>query len=154
MNTTNQTPRFKIIQIINVTFIIGVVLFSFFTLKNTPQNFSFNDGSLFVYSIPLLSMGSILLGNLFFNKSISAINKSERFYSKLTKYQLATIIRASFLEVSGLIATVVTGMTTNFFYFMFTVFSIIIILVYMPSKNKFKRSVPLNSEELSKLNNM
>ena len=151
----STTENFKIIQIIYGSLIMGVVAFLLFTVFTVPMSiFEYNDGSEFVFLIPLFFVLGVFLSGFLFNRSTSKIVKTDSLFQKLTKYQSANIMRGAPLEGTGLMAVVATFTTSNYYYLIFAVLSIILMLLYFPSKNKFENVVELTFDEKARLDKM
>jgi hypothetical protein len=96
----STTENFKTIKIIYGSLIIGVVVFLLFTVYTIPMRiFEYNDGSEFVFLVPLFFILGVFLSSFLFNRSISKIVKTDSLFQKLTKYQSANIMRGAPLKV-------------------------------------------------------
>ena len=152
-NTT--TENFKIIQIIYGTLIMGVVAFLIFTLFTIPMTvFEYNDGSKFVFLVPIIFIIGVFLSSFLFKRSISKIVKTDSLFQKLTKYQSANIMRGAPLEGAGLMAVVATFTTSNYYYLVFALLAIVLMFINFPSKYKFENIVELSLEEKNRLAKM
>ena len=132
---------------------MGVVAFLLFTVFTVPMSiFAYNDGSIFVFIVPLFFVLGVFLSDFLFKKSILKIRNTDSLFQKLTKYQSANIMRGAPLEGAGLMAVVAAFTTSNYYYLIFAVLSIILMLLNFPSKNKFENLVELSFDEKNKLN--
>jgi hypothetical protein len=151
----STTENFKIIKIIYGSLIIGVVVFLLFTVYTIPMRiFEYNDGSEFVFLVPLFFILGVFLSSFLFNRSISKIVKTDNLFQKLTKYQSANIMRGAPLEGAGLMAVVATFTTSNYYYLVFAVLAIVLMLMNFPSKYKFENTVELSLDEKNRFEKM
>ena len=151
----STTANFKIIQIIYGSLIMGVLAFLLFTVfAVTTSIFEYNDGSIFVFLVPLFFVLGGFLSGFLYNKSISEIVNTDSLFQKLTKYQLANIMRGAPLEGAGLMAVVAFSSTSNYYYLIFAVLSVALMLLNFPSKNKFENLVELSLDEKARLDKM
>ncbi len=153
MNNSNKPKgNFKIIQIIYGSLIIGIVVFMLFAISsNTNTSFSYTDGTIFMYIVPILFFSGFMISPFLYNKTMINIKDSDSLFKKLTKYQSANIMRGAPLEASGLVAVVGFFMTSNDYYLIFAGLAIAVMLYHFPSKNKFETAIDLNMEEKMRL---
>ena len=116
------------------------------------MEFHFNDA--LKYMVPLFFIFIYFLSNFLFKRNISNIRSIDTLNAKLTKYQMANIMRAAPLEGFGFFSIVVAGNFSNYYYLMFAGLAILIMLINFPSKAKFENTVDLSMEEKTRLREM
>lgn len=79
------------------------------------------------------------------------MENSDSFFTKLTKYQFANIMRAAPFEAAGIIAIFSTELKQNLYYYIFAVLSILFMLYHFPTKAKFENVANLSMEDAVKL---
>ena len=144
MNDSNKSiPSFKIIQIIYGSLILGVIImFKMFGFSNFTINIESID-----YIMPLVFIGILLLSKYLFNTKMSQIKGSDSLFEKITKYQRANIMRGAPLEAFAIFAIFKGDIV-------FIIVTILIMLLYFPSKRKFEAKLPLTMQEKARLKEM
>ncbi len=154
-NTNRPVGNFKVIQIIYASLMLGVIAFLLFTITTIKEHtFNYADGTMFMYLVPLIFIVGIVLSTLLYKKTMASIVKGESIFKKITKYQIANIMRGAPLEAAGLVSVVAILMTSNYYYLLFVGLAIIAMLIHFPSKYRFENAVELSFEEKKDLENM
>lgn len=155
MNDTNNNTNFKVIQIVNGSLIMGVLVFLGVTLNSIGGTiFDYQDGSVFMYLVPGFFVGAVFLSNLLFQKKMAAINSNDTLFQKLTNYQMANIMRGAPLEASGLAAVAGIMLTSNLYYLIFVGLAVLMMAINFPTKLKFENIIDLSLTDLDQLKGM
>ena len=123
MNTKKQTSKeyFKTLQIIYYALVAGQLIFvsiGFYMVKT--GRFNINNPSLnnvFIYIIPLIVIGGVLLSNFIFNKKLNDAKGKPSLIEKMTTYRTCLIIRYGLLEGPSFLA-VIAYLVTNSIIFL------------------------------------
>ncbi len=154
----NQTPLslkkyFSLLNILFIAFVfhqlimaaIMFVLFSFGT-----EFASIIDGSL--DNILLIVVSAFLFGGIFMahflgKLMLQGMMKQNLLRKKLGQYKTLVIIRLAMLEIPGIFALILFGMTGNNLFLLPAVLTVILFFLFKPSRSKLVAELELNQEE-------
>lgn len=154
-----ETPKLstsdfiRSLSILHLAMMIGQLLFSFIVLFLIFQNDLVEviiSDSIFRFIVPVLIFIGISSGFFLYKtklKNLVYIPLSD----KLQRYRTAVIIRDSLFEAPSLVAIIVTFLTGNYFYLIYTIVIIVLFLYLIPTKEKIIFSLSLSQDEIAKL---
>ena len=149
-NTNTYSAKFKTIQLIYLAFILAVLVFTIVIifLAEKPKYFTdMND--IFIYIVPVLSITGIFMSEYLFKTNLSSITSKDDLSSKLGKYTTATLIKGSLLEAPALLAAIVSHLSNDFIYLIFTAVLLLMMYLRFPKPSKFEGEVQLTMDEKS-----
>ena len=157
MNNENQVQTvastFQTMKIIHAALCAGVFLFTLVTLYLTlsPQfDFNYRNDYLIII-LPIAAVGATYISNLVYNKLLIGIPKELTLLQKLSKYQIAMIVRMAMLEGIALFSIVWFMLTNNLFFLIVGVMLLFYMVSLFPNKNKISEVLKLTEAEKREL---
>ncbi|MFC7358417.1 hypothetical protein ACFQO1_12015 [Jejudonia soesokkakensis] len=145
----------QLLSVIHLVF-FGIVLafavFAFFFSENVGLELEEVNG-FFIIGIPVLLIGSIVLGNFLFKKILAQAHDKIALKEKLQIYQISTFIRYVLVEGPALFALMALILTGNLVYLLLASICLVYLYYLKPGKEKIKQDLQLSGEALRKFTN-
>lgn len=145
-------PSIRILQIIHLALIAGVLFFAViaFTISSGIEATGEND---FIFFVVTFFFAVIMTSIAFFvpNYFLKNISRQTPLQTKLNIYRLLKIIQFASVEAPAILAICFYLITGNFYFFLITLFLLIIMYSLRPSLFDFENKMPLTREEKEEL---
>ena len=142
-------------QLMHVSFCVFLVLFgltAFFLGKETIYfDLSADKGETIYPLFPIMAIILLSLGSFLHNRFLADINLQLPFEEKLTRYQVAFIIRAAFFEAAGLMNIVGFIVITNSVFLIVTGIVLLIFIALRPTRDGLINALSLSYPDTEKL---
>lgn len=102
---------------------------------------------LFTMVVPLLYVGAMFGGTLFYRNAIKRASYLPNVRLKLNVYRSSVIIRDAFMEGAGITGAVAYYFTNEPVYLVIPGFMILMFGLFMPSAARFKKDLVVSDEE-------
>ncbi len=151
MEISYSTPKaaLKTARILSMALIGGIVLFNavvFFVLLKDAV-FIVDPGDIFFTVIIALSAASFPAGFIAFRMMTAKITREKKIKQRFAEYQTALIVRLALFEGVGLFSTVITLVSQNIFYSLFTALSLLLMAGSYPQLMKLRDILKMSQEE-------
>ncbi|NER17924.1 hypothetical protein [Spongiivirga citrea] len=129
--------KLKVLQLIHVSLMAGVVLFTGFVIYTSEEfTFDFDLHEPFNWVAVFLAVVGYFMGVTLFNKALSTMERTTDIDVFFERFMTAHIIRMAFLEGPALFSVVVCMMTNSQFLLILTGFILVIMYAYFPTEDK------------------
>lgn len=133
--------------------ILPILVFYFLNKEKPAVTGIAATGQMWVYIVGAITIGSILVSSQIFGTQLQKVRGMTNLQEKLAAYRSALIVRYALLEVPSLIAAVGYFLTNNLLLLLFASMTLILFLMYRPSKERAVSDLELDMEETALLNN-
>ncbi|MEO1098421.1 MAG: hypothetical protein AAFX57_11790 [Bacteroidota bacterium] len=148
MNTS-----FRVIQLIYLSLVITPTFFALATyyLFTTGYQASGETQDILMYLPATSLLFSVPLGNFLYKKAITQVNPQMALKSKLSRYQIAIILRAALIELAALLASVVCYLSGNILLLLVAPICWVLFYFNRPTIAAMEMDLLLSPDEVKKL---
>lgn len=141
----------KSLQLIHALLVVGLLGFAVYTTFKQSDflYFSYKEDKAFLYLAIIISFAGNMASKMIFAKLLKQISADDDLTKKATKYSTAHILRMAMLEFPALMCIIFVMQSYNTFYFILVGVLVLMMLVILPTMQKFKNEVPLTTKEKS-----
>ena len=159
METIKQTSKsyFFALTFIHLALVAGIVFFGgimAFLVKSEAGSPEMSDlETIFLYVVPIFFVFGIVSSFLVYRKRIAGLKNEQDLISKMTGYRGAFIVRLALLEGPGFLGVVVTFLTGNLLFLVFSGIIVVYMIYLRPVKETIASDLGLNYDEIAKIQN-
>ena len=154
MNTKDFIRNLNIIYFAQVMMLVAFSMVALYMYASGQLAEKTDEDNIFLYAVPVLTIVFLAAGYFIFNILISKIDSSLKLTEKLTRYQVAVIVRSALMESAGLLAAVATIITGKIFFLGATMLVLVLFLLLRPTPYGITEDLKLSSEEKNELQNL
>lgn len=107
-----------------------------------------DNGDVFLYIIPLLAIGGIVIGKMLYDRNVNSIPENASLDDKLVSYRSAFIQKCALIEGPGLISVIIGMQTENLLYMIIAGLLVIYFVLQRPTREKIIDTLNLNRSML------
>lgn len=148
-----MNPSFRIIQFIYLSLVVTPTFFALATyyLFTTGYQASGETQDILMYLPATSLLFSVPLGNFLYKRALAQVNPGMPLKSKLSRYQIAVILRAALIELAALLASVVCYLSGNILLLLVVPICWVLFYFNRPTISAMKLDLLLTVEEVQKL---
>lgn len=144
----------RTVKIIHLALLAGQLLFFVVAFTQTPPHkfdLNFATDPLIIVA-PLMAISCFVLSNILFSQQLGIAVNQTSLMGKITRYQIASIIRFALIEGSSLFAIVAFLISGNLLFAMVSGLLILVFIANRPTKDKVETDLNLSYEEKMEMN--
>ena len=132
--------KLKTLQIIHSSLMAGVLFFGLFTMYSAVQwSTDMNWQHPLTLTALFITICSLYLSHLLFNKVISGVNHSDDNNSRWAKFQSAHLVKIAFLEIPAFFSIIAAFLTGIGFALFLAAFILIVMFYQFPTKDRVEQ---------------
>jgi len=147
--------KLKPIKMIHLAFCAAIGIFAITVFSIVKDQVHFDacfDQDIGLYPLfPIMAAFSVFAGIMLFNKQISLVERSADLDAKLTKYQVAFLIRCAFLEGGSLMNISAFLISANLVFLLAAIVPFVFLVKYRPSKTEVIEDLDLQYPDTEQL---
>jgi DMSO reductase anchor subunit len=146
--TLNKRSFLKTLNLIHTILLIGMLLFAGVVyFLDSENNSASEEGSQFLYLVPLMAIVAFFLSQFLFKKIKDQITKSAVLLAKITNLQTAYIVRFALIEAPVLFALIAFMLSGNIIHLLIAGLLIVYFFSLKPTSDKITTELNLTPEE-------
>lgn len=136
------------LPIIHFSMVIGLVIFTGFVYWNNPDfNAAMNSSDIFTYLVPVVAASGYFASKAIFQNLTANIARTDGLQNKLSRYQVATIIKYALLEGPAILALIAYYFSGNALHLVIALSLIAYFFSQRPTRKKVLDDLKLSLEE-------
>ena len=159
METTKQTSKeyFKTLSVLHLVLTTSLVFLgligSFLILSGKISNSMSNQNKIFLYMVPIFTLGGLLFSNWFYKNKLSELKANNDLNIKMTNYRGILIVRYALIEGPTFFAFVAVLKTGNLLCLPFIGLMILAMIYWRPTRNSAIADLELSQQEVAIVEN-
>jgi hypothetical protein len=137
------------LRIIHLALMAGMCILTIFVYKvqQNPQTSAPGSSSFYVYLVPLFALAGYFSGLFVFKWLISPLTSDLDLAVRLARYQSASLLQYTCVEIPALLALFAYLSEGHIFYVAIAGIVLLYFFALRPTHNKMLRKIPLSAEE-------
>ncbi len=142
----------KTLTMIHGSLLAGLVLFTGFVYWQGGSFIAEMNGSdFFIYLVPIAAAMGYFLGKFLFEKNLATIHKEDSLGSKLTTYQMASLIQYALIEGPAFLALIAYYQNGNALHLVIAISLAVYLFALRPKQQRIENILQLAPDEKSRL---